>query len=208
MKLKDFDLKTLLIVALVIIIILMRSCDGSAKKPAETIKIEGKKYEVVKREVDTLRIPVKVTEYRPGKTIYVERPVYVNVPPGIDTLEILKDYYAKRVYRDTLTLKDNLGFIVVNDTISKNSIFGRTWDAQVNKITVTDQIFLKEPPKTQVYIGLVAGFDRPNIINFAGPSLILKTKQDRMYSLGIGYSGSNAVSVQGGLYWKIKLTKK
>lgn len=81
------------------------------------------------------------------------------------------------------------------------------WDAQVNKTTIKEQIIVKELPKNQVYIGLVGGFDKVNIVNFAGPSLILKTKTDKMYSIGVGYSGNKAVSIQGGIYWKIKLTK-
>ena len=81
------------------------------------------------------------------------------------------------------------------------------WNAQVNKTTIKEQIIVKELPRNQVYIGLVGGFDKKNIVNFAGPSLILKTKSDKIYSLGVGYSGDKTVSVQGGIYWKIKLTK-
>ena len=208
MKLLKLDLKTLLIIALVLIVILMRACgDGGSNTPGETIKVDGKKYEVLNRTVDTLKVPVKTVEYRKGKEIYVETPIYVEIPAKVDTLSILKDYYAKRVYIDTLKLKDDLGFIVVNDTVSQNSLLGRMWDAQVNKTTIKEQIIVKELPRNQVYIGLVGGFDKQNIVNFAGPSLLLKTKKDKIYSIGVGYSGDKSVSIQGGIYWKIKLTK-
>lgn len=205
--LKKLDFKTLAILGLIIVIILMRSCDGGSTKPGETIKVDGKKYEVLKHTIDTVKVPVKTIEYRPGKKIYMDSLIYVEVPMSIDTLAILKDYYAKRVYIDTLKLKDDMGFIVVNDTVSKNSLLGRMWEAQVNKTTIKEQIIVKELPKNQVYIGLVGGFDKKNIINFAGPSLLLKTKSDKIYSIGVGYSGDKSVSIQGGVYWKIKLTK-
>ena len=207
MKLLKLDLKTLLIIALIAIVILMRACNGGSGAPGETIRVDGKKYEVLKRTVDTLKVPVKTVEYRKGSDIYVETPIYVEIPAKVDTLSILKDYYAKRVYIDTLKLKDDLGFIVVNDTVSQNSLLGRMWDAQVNKTTIKEQIIVKELPRNQVYIGAVGGFNRQDIVNFAGPSLLLKTKSDKIYSLGVGYSGDKTVSIQGGIYWKIKLTK-
>lgn len=206
-SLLKLDIKTLLLIALVIIIVLMRSCDGSGSKPGETIKIDGKKYEVLKHTIDTVIVPHDTIVYRPGKDIYHEVPVYQVVPINIDTLAILKDFYAKRVYIDTLRLSDSLGYIVVNDTISENSLLGRLWTAQVNKTTIKEQIIVKELPRNQVYIGVVGGFDKVNIVNFAGPSLILKTKTDKVYSVGVGYAGSGAISVQGGIYWKIKLKK-
>ena len=126
---------------------------------------------------------------------------------SFDTLQVVKDYYAKRVYIDTLKLADSLGYIVVNDTVSQNSLLGRLWNAQVNKTTIKETLIVKELPKNQVYIGLVGGFDRANVVNFAGPSLLLKTKTDKVYSIGVGYSADKVMSIQGGLYWKIKLKK-
>lgn len=205
--LKNLDLKSLVIFGLIIVILLMRVYYDNPTKPGETIKIGDKTYEAVKREVDTVWVPVKTVEYRPGKTIYVDSIIYVEVPAKVDTLSILKDYYAKRIYIDTLELNDSMGYITVNDTISENSILGRLWEAQLNKTTITEQITVKELPKNQVYIGLVGGLDRQNIVNFAGPSVLLKTKSDKIYSIGVGYSGNKTVSVQGGIYWKIKLTK-
>jgi hypothetical protein len=185
----------------------MRSCDGTGSKPGETIKIDGKKYELLKHTIDTVIVPQYTIVYRKGKDIYHEAPEYQVVPIKIDTLAILKDFYAKTVYIDTLKLADSLGYIVVNDTISENSILGRMWTAQVNKTTITEQIIVKELPRNQVYIGIVGGFDKVNFVNFAGPSLMLKTKTDKVYSVGVGYSGAGSISIQGGIYWKIKLKK-
>lgn len=205
--LKKLDLKTILILGLIIVIILMRSCDGSGDKPKDIVKIDGKKYQVIKHIVDTQYVPTVQIEYRDGETIYVDKPVYVPVPSNIDTSKVLKDYYAKYTYKDTLNLKDSLGYIAVIDTISQNKIFKRTFDAHVNKITIKDVLIVEPPPTNQLYIGGVAGFDKVNLVNFVGPTLVLKTKKDKMYSLGVGYSNSKSVSIQGGMYWKIKLKK-
>jgi hypothetical protein len=58
-----------------------------------------------------------------------------------------------------------------------------------------------------VFIGGVAGFDKVNLVNFVGPSLLIKDKKDKLYLIGIGYSNAKTVSLQGGIYWKIKFKK-
>jgi len=200
---KKIDFKTLLILILVVILLLMRFCDGNQEKKGDIVNIDGKKYEVIKHEIDTITVPVVQTEYRDGKTIYVDKPVYVDVPKEIDTLSILKDYYAKYCFKDTLKLKDSLGYISVVDTISQNKIHKRIFDAHVNKFTIKETLIVKDLPKNQFFIGGVMGFDKVNIVNFAGPTFLFKTKKDKIYSLGIGYSLSKQLNVQGGLYWKI-----
>lgn len=206
--LEKIDLKTLLIFVLLIVILFMRMCQGpSSQKDPKIIKIDGKKYTVVKHEVDTIIQKVEKTVYKDGKTIYVERPIYVNVPPNVDTNYILRNYYSKLVYIDTLKVNDTMGYIVVKDTIFKNKILNRVWDSHLNKFTVREILYVEQLPKVQVFLGGNIGFDNVNIINYAGPTVLVKDKKDKLYSLGVGYSGNKAISVQGGMYWKIKLKK-
>lgn len=205
---EKIDLKTLLIFGLILIIFLMRGCSGGNNDNSKTVKIDGKKYVVVKHQIDTVYREVTQTVYRDGKTIYRDKPIYVTVPGNVDTTEILKDYYAKYVYKDTLKLKDSLGYITIVDTIFKNNLHFRIWDAKINQISIKETIFLKDPPRVQMFTGGVIGVDKVNIINFAGPSLVLKDKKDHLYSLGVGYSNANTVSIQGGMFWKINLRKE
>jgi len=206
--LKKIDLKTLLIFGLIIVILLMRACSSDGKiTDGGGIKIDGKKYIVIKHTVDTIIKPVTQTVFKKGETIFRDVPVYINVPANVDTSYILKDYYTMYPYKDTLRLKDSLGYIAVSDTIFKNRILNRTFDAYVNKFTINNTIYVQPVPKVQMYIGGVAGFDKVNVVNFVGPSLLLKDKKDKVYSLGIGYSNAKTVSVQGGIYWLIKLKK-
>ena len=48
MKIKDIfklDLRTLMIITLIIVIILMRACSGDSKKAGDIVKVNGKKYD-------------------------------------------------------------------------------------------------------------------------------------------------------------------
>lgn len=201
---KNFNL--LVIAALVVIIIMQRSCSYTPVSKPETIKIDGKKYEVVKRETDTVRVEVAHNVYKAGKDIYHDVPVYINVPSNVDTAAILKEYYAMRVYKDTLNLKDSLGYIAVVDSISKNILLGRTWDTKINKTVVNNTIYLKELPKNQLYIGPALGMQKPNSLTIGG-NLIFKTKNDHMYGLGFGTNSQLNTYVQGTMLWKISLKK-
>jgi len=210
-KIKNFilglDFKSILIIGLIILILLMRMCSGGDQSSHPIIKVDGKKYELLKRTIDTVTVTKTKVEYRPGKTIFKDPPIYITPPTQIDSLAVVKEYYSKIVYKDTLNLNEDGGTIAITDTVSQNKIIGRLWSASIKQKTIHDVTIVKELPKTQVYIGGTAGFDEDNIVNFVGPSLLLKTKQDRVYSLGVGYGTDKNVSIQAGIYWKIKLGK-
>lgn len=207
---KFFDLKTILILVLLTLLLLTKACGGHAEEQTPNITtIGGKKYQVIEQVVDTVYKTDTVIRYKAGKEIYVN-----SYPPEtpitkVDTnsINVLNSYYTRRVYNDTLKLKDNIGYITINDTICENEIQGRTWKPFIKQITITNKVKVKELPKNQVFIGAVAGFDRVNIVNFVGPSLLLKTKKDNIYSLGVGIGTNRTISLQGGIYWKIKFKK-
>ena len=207
-QIKKLDLKSLLIIGLIVIILLMNMCSrsGDGSKP-ETVKINGHKYEVVDKKVDTVYVPKDTIVYRPGKTIWKDKPIYITVPANVDSLAVVRAYFSTIVYRDTLKLADNLGYVIVTDTISKNSIVARLWNAQVKQKTVYETTVVKELARNQLYIGGTVGFDKKSPINFVGPTIMLKTKSDRVYMLSAGYGVDHTVVVQGGLLWKIKLAK-
>ena len=203
--LDSLDLKTLLIVGLIALLLFTRGCNDKDITKGGTTVVNGKTYQNITQVVDTIYVPTKQTVYKPGKTIYKETPVFVAMPREVDTVAILKDFYSKEVYKDTLKLNDGLGYVSVIDTVSQNKIIGRVWNSQVNKIIVKDTKIVKKAPVNQLYIGAVGGFDRVNIVNYVGPTLVFKTKKDKLYSLGIGYGTNKQISLQGGIFWKIKL---
>ena len=200
------DFKTIIIVVLVIIILLMRTCTPSPK-PGETIYVGGKPYEVVKKVIDTQYVPKSFVVMKKGKDIYHDTTIYVPVLQNVDTTAILKDYFAQNIFKDTLNLKDKMGYVSIIDTIQKNNIFGRSYNAKVNQIIIRDTTILKEKLRNQVYVGGNLGVDNTGLFNYFGPSLLLKTKTDKIYNLGVGINNNKGISVQGGMYWKIKLKK-
>jgi hypothetical protein len=204
-------------IAVLIAIILLEYFNPGGKMPGRTIRIEGKKYEVIKHEIDTVDIVKTKVVTKKGEDIYHETIVEkeVLIPAVVDTMALLKDYYSKVLYKDTLILPDSLGTVSLSDTISQNKIFGRTFNSSVKQRTIKETLIVKELPKTQVYYGLTGGFNKADVVSNVGAGLLIKTKKDKIYNLGVGVSnrvtdgtnGTLSPYIGGGVYWKIKFKK-
>ncbi len=135
---KFVNFKNIAIAALVIYILLQWFNPGGVMPGGRTIRIEGKKYEVIKHEIDTVDIVKTKVVTKKGEDIYHETIVEkeVLIPAVIDTAALLKDYYSKVLYKDVLVLPDSLGTVAVTDTISQNKILGRTFNASVKQRTI------------------------------------------------------------------------
>ena len=214
---KLLNFRNIAIVALVIYILLQWFNPGGVMPGGRTIRIEGKKYEVIKHEIDTVDVIKTKVVTKKGEDIYHEVIVEkeVQIPAVIDTAALLKDYYSKVLYKDVLVLPDSLGTVAVTDTISQNRILGRTFNANVRERTIREELIVKEPAKTQLYYGLNAGFNKEDYVSAVGGGLILKTKKDKIYQFNLGVNnrttdgtnGSFSPYVGFGTYWKIKVKK-
>ena len=216
---KYVNFKNIAIVALVIWILLQWFNPGGVMPGGRTIRIDGKKYEVIKHTIDTVEVEKIKTVTKKGKDIVHEvidvDTLVLKELVNVDTAALLKDYLAKVIYKDTLTLDGGLGTIALTDTITKNRILGRTWDAKVKERTIKEELIVKEPAKTQLYYGLNAGFNKTDYVSAVGAGLILKTKKDKIYNFNIGVNnrttdgtnGSFSPYVGFGTYWKIKVKK-
>ena len=204
-------------IAVLIAIILLEYFNPGGKMPGRTIRIEGKKYEVIKHEIDTVDIVKTKVITKKGEDIYHETIVEkeVLIPAVIDTMALLKDYYSKVLYKDTLVLPDSLGTVSILDTISQNKILGRTFNASVKQRTIKETMIVKELPKTKVFYGLEGGFNKADFVSSVGAGVLINTKKDKIYQLGLGVTnqttdgtnGGFTPYVRGGVYWKIKLKK-
>lgn len=174
------------------------------------IKIGGKEYKKLSEKRDTIyqdtiiykekRVPVPVKEY-----------IDVPIPVDVDTLEILKDFYTKRVYSDTLLNIDGEGSVAtINDTISQNRIISRTARFDIKNKTITETIIVETPPRVKVFVG--PGVDIG--YNYgANGSILIKNKKDQVLQLQGGLQsvpGTNDIKpyVGLGIYWKIKLRRE
>jgi hypothetical protein len=216
---KFVNFKNIAIAALIIYILLQWFNPGGVMPGGRTIRIDGKKYEVLKHTIDTIEVEKTKIVTKKGADIIHEvidvDTLVLKELVNVDTAALLKDYLAKVVYKDTLTLDGGLGTIALTDTITKNRILGRTWDAKVKERIIKEELIVKEPAKTQLYYGLNAGFNREDYVSAVGAGLILKTKKDKIYQFGLGVNnrttdgtnGSFSPYVGFGTYWKIKVKK-
>lgn len=204
-------------IAVLVVIVLLEIWNPGGVMPGRTIRIDGKKYEVIKHEIDTVDVIKTKVVTKKGDDIYHEVIVEkeVQIPAVVDTAALLKNYYSKVLYKDVLVLPDSLGTVAVTDTISQNKILGRTFDAKVRERTIKETTIVKELPKNQVYFGFDGGFNKADVVSHVGTGLILKTKKDKIYQLGVGVAnrttdgtnGSLTPYIGGGVYWKIKFRK-
>jgi hypothetical protein len=214
---KHLNFKNIAIAVLIIYVVLQWFNPGGVMPGGRIVKIDGKKYEVIKHTIDTVEVEKTKVVTKKGDDIYHEVIVIkeVNIPKAIDTAALIKNYYSKVLYKDLLVLPDSLGTVVVIDTISQNRIIARTFDAKVKERTIREELIVKEPAKNQVYFGLNGGFNREDFISAVGAGVILKTKKDKIYNLNLGVNNRTIDGTNGtfspfvgfGTYWKIKLKK-
>lgn len=145
----------------------------------------------------------------------VDRLVEVMVIQPVDTAAILKDFNAKNEIKDVLTLPNGLGTINLNEVVTQNKITSRTFEAKVTPKIKTDTIYTPQPLKNIFYFGLTGGINKIDVISHIGAGIMLKTKTEKIFQLGVGVSnrvidgtnGTLSPYFNGGVYWKIKLKK-
>ena len=201
----------IIIILVLIGVIVVQQCTSDNGTENPTIKVDGKKYELLKHKIDTVVVDHYKTKYVKGSDIYhetiVEKEKRVEVPVYLkgDTVRIVQEYSKKVLYKDKLVLDNDLGTIEVTDTISMNKIIGRKWNAQIKERTITDTKIVKELPKNQVYAGLSGIVGNSNVL--VGPQISLKTKKDNIYGLNIYVDNNLNKYIGVNLAWKIKLKK-
>ena len=184
------NIQTLLVVVLAVLLFLQRGCSS-------TPPVEPKVITEVVTKWDTVK--VEQTEYVPQ---IIEK-VVVNIDTfstPIDTVSVLKDYYAKYFYTDTIQL-DTLGSIIVNDTITRNLISFR--DVQSNifipTTTITNTVYLY---KREFYGGVSVGATNQAVQNING-ELLYVNKKRQAYGFGVGLNPQWQPIYTVRMYWKI-----
>lgn len=217
MKNLKFTLSDILVLVLLVIIVVQYCSTPEPINPnQEFISVDGRKYEVIERKGDTTDIikvdsGIKINLPEP-QIIYKDRIVYLDTP--VDTTEILKDYFATRVYTDVIYLSDSLGKVIIIDTVSENKIINRIWQSEITKRYITNTTIVKDPPRTEVYYGFKAGFDKSQLLSSVSTGLLLKNKKDNILSTSIGVKNNSVFNnsvepyIEFGYYKKIKLGKR
>lgn len=189
----DF-VKIVLIAVILILVISQVQCGiGNTPEVVTTIKVETK--------LDTIYL--SKTKYIPQKKTIVDT-IYQEIPAEVDTLTILKDYFSKVVYRDTINI-DTFGTLVIEDTISRNLIISRELFSNIVLPTTTVTKTTLEN-KRILYAGASLSGNR-EVINQLGVGLMLKGKNDKLYGLGLGLNSNLQPLITGSIYWKVSIRK-
>lgn len=187
------NIQNILIVSLVVIILWLQNCSGNGGvSPTSPTTITE-----ISIEYDTIR--ETIPEYIPKWKTRVEVKIDTFTQP-IDTLSILADYYAKYYYKDTIKV-DTIGYVIVVDTLTRNSIFSRNVVSNftIPTTTITSTKYINN---REFYMGLkVQG--RTDQLNYVGGELLLKTRKDKAYSVGVGLNQEFQPVISGGMFFKI-----
>lgn len=110
-------------------------------------------YDTVPK-IDTLPLPT------PYAIIEVESiPVFIS---DTQCRELYKNYYSSLLYNDTLR-DDSLALIILNDTVSKNKLSGRTlYYIDRTPTQVITNTFICPENRWRLYAGISPGFGRNN----------------------------------------------
>jgi hypothetical protein len=176
----------------------------------DTVGIEVPVYDTIGVEVE---VPVEVETI-----VEVEKPVpyavHDTIQAVVDTNFIVKEYLNSiNIFTNTYKFDKRQGSITITDTISKNKIIGRKYTTKITPIT--DTLRIPEPFKRKVFAGFEGGFNTPDFVSSIGLGVMINSKSDKIYNLGVGVNnttidGTNGTFtpyIKGGVYWKIKLKK-
>ena len=210
---KIFDIRHIIIVLLLLLAV-VEFINPNGIMPNRTNII----HDTVGFEVpvhDTVGVEVEVEVEVP---VEVEKPVpyavHDTIQAVVDTNFIVNNYLnSKNVFTNTYKFDKKQGSITITDTISQNKIIGRKYTTKITPIV--DTVRFPEPFKRKVFVGLESGFNSPDFVNFVGAGILINSKSDKIYNLGVGVNntttdGTNGVFtpyIKGGVYWKIKLKK-
>jgi hypothetical protein len=204
---KILDVRHFIILALIITLIVLLKSD----KPPKIMEVVK---EVPSEPIhDTISVEVEVPYVIKGEDIYHDTTIYVPTYVSVDTAAILQNYFVTNSFNDTLKLNNNQGFIYLNQTVSENKIASRKWSANVKPKIVREPSPEPPPIKNQVFLGINGAISREDWVNSLGAGLILKTKKDHLYQVGVGVAnrtvdgvtGEFRPFINGGVYWKIKV---
>jgi hypothetical protein len=184
------NIQSLLIVVLIVVIFLMRSCSGKVT-PVEPQIIRDT---IVESVIIEKEYPVYVPKVK-----YITKVNIDTFSTPIDTSAILSDYYAIKTYEDKQVL-DSLN-LVITDTISQNQILGRkiAYNFTYPRKTIKETIYLN---KRELYFGVgVTG--NPDQLQYLGGEMVYKNKKKQAYGLGVGVDQNLVPVISIRMYWKL-----
>lgn len=130
-------------------------------------------------KTDTLIEHKTDVKYKKGKDIFhkiIELDTIYKIDEVHDTAFIVKDYNTVVAYSDSIKV-DSSSF-VINDTISKNKIIGRSFQSRIAQKTIIIDRTIVKSNNNEVYLGLLGDLRRfDNKIGVGAGILYRKPKE-------------------------------
>ncbi len=123
---------------------------------------------------------------------------------NVDTMNILKDYFATRKYLDTLIMEN--GEIIIDEHISENKIKHRGITLKTEDKIIEHSSFLFEVPRNKFFIGASIQLQGQRIANSFSVDGVMIPKSDKAAYM-VGYDVLNG-SIRAGALIKIGLRKE
>jgi hypothetical protein len=118
----------------------------------------------------------------------------------IDTNEILKKYFELKVYSDTIRIDTN-NYVYLLDTISKNSIIGRSFIGHFTEKTIDKTTYIERQTKNALYVGFLTDFRADRTLDGIGIGAMFRVKNKALIGLNI----KSGQSVKYGIGFYLKL---
>lgn len=194
------------LIAAVILFILAFRCGKSCnrtKPPKPEIQI---KIDTVWKEhkTDTFYKPtlIKIIAIKPGEPLIIHDSIPVT--SQVDTAFILRDYFAKAIYKDEKNIQ--YGKITINDTVTQNRIAGRGLIIDQNIPEITKTVTLTERKRNQIYLGIdgMADFKKNIYLGFSGA---LRNKKGAIWEAGALYGNDKNIYFFGSRKFLITFKK-
>ena len=150
-------------------------------------------------KIDTIYNTKQVVQYKKGKNIAVK--VIDTIPNTIhDTAYIIKEYNTTKVYSDTLRIDTN-NYVSIQDTISHNSIIGRSFIGHITEKTIEKTISIERQTKNALYLGFLADLRQDKTLGGLGVGVMLRVKNKAL--IGLNIKTGQSVNYGVGFYLKL-----
>lgn len=199
---------SVILIGIILIFLIFRRCGGEGGKATsnDTISVRIDTVWVqAKDSISYIPVPYRVEIPQPYK-IQVHDTVNQYLPEYVDSAAILQEFLTKKYYRDTV--ENKFGYIVIDDTLYKNSIAGRSVRSNFEIPVVKETVTIQQKKRNIVYLGFGAIGGESDLLFATGVNLGWKSKNDKFYQVGGWLTKSGNPMYSFGINIPIKLRKK
>lgn len=209
---KTVSIRSLIFWGLVVLVIVLfiKGCGNTlfhgffgTKTDTLSVKVDTV-WVIEKRDTMYIPVPQKITNtiYKP---LYKTDTLEITEVLPTDTAAILARFYQKVFYSDTQ--KVEYGTIIIGDTVYRNRIASRRLQTEFKLPNVNTTITV-EKKRNVVYLGATL-VGTPNSYLYAvGGDLSLKSKDDKIYTIGAFSTKGGDVYYQAGFKAPIRFRKR